>query len=108
MAKAKKSSDKGVLYKKFTCTPWVQNLLWIPRKNVLLLIQNIKQGKQWRFTYLDFAKSIETGTQQVLTVVDIDRADELEGFAFLNNHYASGIAVTSSRKNNVNIMNVKW
>jgi hypothetical protein len=104
---AQHTSDKGVVVKKFTCTPWVQNLLWIPQKNVLLLIQNIKEGRQWRFTYLDLAKSIESGTQQVLKVVDIDRADELEGFTLLNS-LTKGIAVTSSRKNNVNDMTVNW
>lgn len=104
---AKKTSEKGILVKKFTCTPWVQNLHWIPKKNILVLIQNQIEGRKWRFTYVDFIKSIETGTQQVLKVVETDRADELEGFTFLNND-TKGIAVTSSRKNNVNTMKIDW
>lgn len=104
---AKKTSEKGILVKKFTCTPWVQNLYWIPKKNILVLIQNQIEGRKWRFTYVDFIKSIETGTQQVLKVVETDRADELEGFTFLNND-AKGVAVSSSRKNNVNMMNITW
>jgi hypothetical protein len=104
---AQRTSDKGVLVKKFTCTPWVQNLLWIPRQNILLLIQNIKEGRQWRFTYLDFIRSVETGMQQVIKVVDIDRGDELEGFTLLNDA-SKGIAVTSSRKHNVNEMSIYW
>lgn len=104
---AKKTSEKGILVKKFTCTPWVQNLHWIPKKNILVLIQNQIEGRKWRFTYVDLIKSIEAGTQQVIKVVETDRADELEGFTFLNND-DKGIAVSSSRKNNVNMMKIAW
>ncbi|MFL5746859.1 MAG: hypothetical protein ACJ751_19430 [Niastella sp.] len=104
---AKKTSEKGVLVKKFTCTPWVQNLHWIPAKNILVLIQNQVEGRRWRFTYLDFNKSMETGAQQVIKVVDLDRTDELEGFTFLDND-SKGIAVSSSRKDNVNNMQISW
>src|SRR5215831_14219128 len=94
---AKKTSEKGVLVKKFTCTPWVQNIHWIPEKNMLVLIQNQIEGRKWRFTYVDLPASIESGSQQVIKVVDIDRGDELEGFTFLDNK-SKGIAVTSSRR----------
>lgn len=104
---AKRTSEKGVLYKKFTCTPWVQNLNWIADKGILVLIQNQIEGRKWRFTYVDLVKSIEASKQQVLKVIDIDRDDELEGFAFLNN-LSKGIAVTSSKRNNVNLMNINW
>jgi len=108
LKKAKKTSEKGLLYKKFTCTPWVQNLFWMADKGMLVLIQNQIEGRKWRFTYVDLDKSVADGKQSVVKVIDIDRGDELEGFTFLNNQYTSGIAVTSSRKNNVNIMNVQW
>lgn len=104
---AKKTSEKGVLFKKFTCTPWVQNLNWIADKGQLLLIQNQVEGRRWRFTYVDLAKSIASGKQEVIRVVDVDRGDELEGFTFLNT-YNKGIAVSSSRKNNVNTMSINW
>ena len=104
---AKRTSEKGVVYKKFTCTPWVQNLNWIANKGILVLIQNQIEGKKWRFTFVDLAKSIETGKQEALKSIDIDRQDELEGFAFLNS-LSKGIAVTSSKKNNVNMMNINW
>jgi hypothetical protein len=52
-------------------------------------------------------KSIANGKESVIKVIDIDRNDELEGFTFLNN-YNEGIAVTSSRKNNVNRVAVNW
>ncbi|AXY74380.1 hypothetical protein D3H65_10495 [Paraflavitalea soli] len=105
---AKKTSEKGILVKKFTCSPWVQNLHWIPGKNMLVLIQNQIEGRKWRFTFLDLEKSLAAGTEQVIKVVDInERSDELEGFTFLNNTL-QGIAVSSSRKNNVNRMDVRW
>jgi hypothetical protein len=107
LKKAKKTSDKGVLYKKFTCTPWVQNLHWIAGKGQLLLIQNQTEGRRWRFTYVDLAKSIASGKQEIIKVIDPDRADELEGFTFLNT-YNKGIAVSSSRSNNVNAMSINW
>jgi hypothetical protein len=37
----------------------------------------------------------------------IDRNDELEGFSFIGNDQ-KGIAVTSSRKNNVNYVTTSW
>jgi hypothetical protein len=107
LKKAKRTTEKGVLYKKFTCSPWVQNLHWMTDKGILVLIQNQIEGRRRRFTYVDLIKSIEAGKQEVIKVVDIDRADELEGFTFLNN-YQKGIAVSSSRRNNVNMMQVNW
>ncbi len=107
LQKAKKTSEKGVLYKKFSCTAWVQNLNWIPEKGLLLLIQNQIEGRRWRFTYVDLEKSVESGKQEVVKVIDIDKADELEGFTFLSS-LQKGIAVSSSRRNNVNTMDIDW
>jgi len=107
LSKASKTSDKGVLYKKFSCTPWVQNLHWIADKGIVILIQNQVEGRKWRFTYVELEKSIASGKQEVIKEVVNDRADELEGFAFTNS-LGSGIAVTSSRTQNVNFMQVKW
>lgn len=107
LQKAARTSAKGVLYKKFTCTPWVQNLHWIPAKKQLLLIQNQVEGKKWRFTYIDLPASIAAGKQQVLRVVDTDRPDELEGFTLLDSP-STGIAVSSSRKENVSILRIQW
>jgi hypothetical protein len=107
LAKAKKTSEKGVVYKKFTCSPWVQNLKWIADKGQLVLIQNQIEGRRWRFTYVDLDKSISSGKEEVTRIIDIDRADELEGFTFLSSNN-KGIAVSSSRKNNVNTMNIAW
>lgn len=106
LKKASKTSEKGVLFKKFTCSAWVQNLHWIPEKNMLVLIQNQIEGKKWRFTYLDLNKSIASGKEQVIGVIDVDKADELEGFAMIN--ASKGIAVTSSKKENVNVLDVSF
>ncbi|ACU63446.1 hypothetical protein [Chitinophaga pinensis] len=107
---ARRTSDKGVLYKKYTCTAWVQNVHWMPEQGWLVLIQNQIEGRKWRFTYVDLAESIAMGKQKVVKVVDIDnREDELEGFTFMPGAgKGSGIAVTSSRKENVNIMHIGW
>ncbi len=107
LAKAKKTSEKGVVYRKFSCSPWVQNLKWIADKGQLLLIQNQIEGRRWRFTYVDLEKSLASGKEEVVKVIDIDRADELEGFTFLGTNN-KGIAVSSSRKNNVNTMSIAW
>ncbi|GAB2599645.1 hypothetical protein GCM10027190_54440 [Spirosoma areae] len=107
LAKAKKTSEVGVVVKKFTCSPWVQNLHWIPAKGVLVLIQNQIEGRRWRFTFVDLKKSIEAGKEQVIKTIDIDKADELEGFTLLNDP-TTGIAVTSSRSNNAHFMSLGW
>jgi hypothetical protein len=108
LKKASKTSEPGVLYKKFTCTPWVQNLHWVANEGVLVLIQNKIEGRQWRFTYVDLHRSLEAGKQVVISQVDhIDRGDELEGFSFIGKDN-KGIAVTSSRKNNVNFITTSW
>lgn len=104
---AKKTSDPGVVVNKFTCSPWVQNLHWIPEKEVLVLIQNQIEGRRWRFTFLDLKKSIATGHEQVIRTIDVDKADELEGFTLLGDG-KSGLAVTSSRSNNVHFMGLGW
>ena len=97
-----KTSEPGVLYKKFICTPWVQNLNWIANKGILVIIQNQIEGRKWKFTYVDLEKSIDSGKQVVIKEINIDeRADELEGFAFIGSN-SKGIAVTSSKKKNVN------
>jgi hypothetical protein len=107
LARAKKTSETGVLVKKFSCSPWVQNLHWIPEKNVLVLIQNQMQGRRWRFTFLDFPKSVESGHEVVLKTIDLDRPDELEGFT-LTGDASRGLAVSSSQKLNANWIKLNW
>ncbi|WP_443939877.1 hypothetical protein [Pedobacter sp. MW01-1-1] len=107
LTKANKTSKKGLLYKKFNCSPWVQNLHFIEDKGILVLIQNQVEGRKWRFTFLDLEKSIANGKEEVIKVIDTEKADELEGFTFSNNPNKA-IAVSSSRKNNVSLMDITW
>jgi hypothetical protein len=104
---ASKTSEKGLLYKKFTCSPWVQNLHFIEKKGILILIQNQIEGRQWRLTFLDLQKSIDQDHEVVLKVIDLDKMDELEGFTFTNTQQ-KGIAVSSSKKNNVSFLDFTW
>jgi hypothetical protein len=83
----------------------VQNLHWIADRGILVLIQNTRSGKGWRFTYVHLEKSIKAGKEHVLKVVDIDREDELEGFTFVTGQ-RKGIAVSSARTRNINMMDV--
>lgn len=107
LSKAKKTTEAGVVVKKFSCSAWVQNLYWLDKKGILILVQNQIEGKKWRLTFLDFEKSMETGKESVIKVVDTDKLDELEGFAF-GKDIKTGVAVSSSRKNNVSLMDFDW
>ena len=107
LATATKTSEPGVLVAKFTCSPWVQNIHFIKDKNILVLIQNQIEGRRWRFTFLDFKASVKSGHEKVLKVIDVDRNDELEGFTLMTNKNKA-IAVSSSRKDNVNFLEISW
>ncbi|WP_200977642.1 hypothetical protein [Echinicola sp. 20G] len=100
---SKKTSEAGVLVGKFNCSPWVQNLHWMADEKILVLIQNQIEGRRWRFTFLDFEASMKLGSEVVIKTIDIDRADELEGFALMGN-LKQGVAVSSSRKDNAAII----
>lgn len=107
LSKAQKTSDAGVLYEKFSCSPWVQNLSYLPKKDLLVLIQNQIEGRKWRFTYVNLAKSVESGKSVVVGIVNINIPNELEGFTFIGSRF-EGIAVTSSREDNVSCMGITW
>lgn len=104
---AAKTSEKNILYKKFSCSPWVQNLHWVKDQGILVLIQNQVEGRKWRFSFLDLEQSLKTGKEAVIRVIDLDRNDELEGFTFLDSG-SKGIATTSSRRGNINLVQVTW
>lgn len=104
---AKKTSEPGIVVKKFNCSPWVQNLHWIDDQGWLVLIQNQVEGRKWRFTYIDLEKSVETGKAVVIKVFDTDDPDELEGFTIATDPNL-GIAVSSSRRQNVAHLRLDW
>ncbi|GHU59453.1 hypothetical protein FACS189411_16290 [Bacteroidia bacterium] len=99
LQKVSKTSESDVLYDKFPCTPWVQNLHWIADQNILILVQNREEGRKWRLTLLDLEKSLETHKESIIQIIDFENRDELEGFCLLSN--SKGMAVSSSRRNNV-------
>lgn len=103
LEKCSRTSAPGVCVYKFTCSPWVQNLHWIARDGKLVLIQNQIEGRRWKLSWIDLEQSITTGKEVILDTILTDRADELEGFA-MSPDGKKGIAVTSSGKDNVNIM----
>ncbi|MDQ1089970.1 hypothetical protein [Siphonobacter sp. SORGH_AS_1065] len=100
---ASKTSEPGVVLKKFKCSPLVQNLHWIPEKRQLVLIQNQTEGRKWRLTFLDFDRSVEQGSEVVLKVIDFNNADELEGFSILSQKN-KGLIVTSSKALNTHMV----
>jgi hypothetical protein len=105
LAKCTKTSKEGVLVQKFNCSPWVQNLHWVPELGWLILIQNQTEGRKWRFTILDLEKSVDAGKEKIIKVIDLnEKQDELEGFAFTGNDHTKAIAVTSSRIKNVSLL----
>ena len=104
---AQHTSEQGVVYQKFSCGPWVQNLYWIDDQGILVLIQNQDEGKRWRLTFLNLAQSLRDGKASVIKAIDIDRNDELEGFTLLGG-LQQGIAVTAHRKDNVSLVEMNW
>ena len=106
LSKAEKTSESGVLLGKFSCSPWVQTLHWVQDQGVLMLVQNQIEGRRWRLTFLDLEASMQAGKEVVIKQIDIDRADELEGFALYGDK-KRGIAVSSSRKNNATVITLQ-
>jgi hypothetical protein len=106
LQKADSTSQKGIVFKKFSCSPWVQNIHFIAERGEIVLVQNQIEGRKWRLTFLDLTKSVESGKEHVIKIIDTDKPDELEGFAFADRR-GKGIAVTSSRKNNVNFITIR-
>jgi hypothetical protein len=98
LRKASRTSESGILYGRFSCSPWVQNLHWIADKKILVLVQNREEGRKWRLTLLDLQKSLETRRESIIRIIDFENRDELEGFCLLPD--GTGIAVSSSRRNN--------
>lgn len=103
---ARKTSEKGVVLFRFKCSPLVQNLHWVNKKGVLILIQNQIEGRKWRLTYIDLKKSIAKGSQVVLKVIETDRGDELEGLTLIPGT-KKGVTVSSARKENASILLLK-
>ena len=68
-------------------------------KNILLILAIAFSSASFAQGNLQF--------NQVIKVIDVDRNDELEGFTLTANKNKA-IAVSSSRKDNVNFLEISW
>ena len=103
LAKAKKTSDPGVLVAKFPCGPFVQSMHWIDQDNTLVLAQNQTPGQKYRLTLMKFGEGQTPPT--VKRIIDLGHpTDELEGFAIV----APGWAIMTSAKKENNVTIIRW
>lgn len=104
MMSAKRTSEKGVLLKKFRMGPFNQNLAWSAERGQLIGIQNVVPGLGWRLQFVDLAQAVEN--QDVLDKGGAMKQEwvfpahtELEGFTELPD--GRWVMVTAHRQNNV-------
>ncbi|MEM1355841.1 MAG: hypothetical protein AAGH88_13275 [Planctomycetota bacterium] len=103
LAKAKKTSDPGVLVAQFPCGPFVQSMHWIDHDRTLVLAQNQTAGLGYRLTMLKFGQGAEAPS--VERIIDLDYPeDELEGFGIA----APGWAVMTSAMRERNVSITPW
>ena len=99
MAEAHRTGEPGVLAGSLPCGPFVQQLHWVDRRGVLVLVQNPSAGRGWRLVAAD-----PWATPDLRAVPPYDalpRADELEGFSLLDPEHC--VLVTSGRTGNVTV-----
>jgi hypothetical protein len=102
LARAKTTSEPGVLLGKVPCGPWVQSLHWIDQTGQLVLVQNRIEGLLWRLTVVSDLRLPDFRSGPAVRVLDFQRPkDELEGYVQIAGRV--GLFVTSSRKKNVTI-----
>jgi len=102
---AVRTSEPGVLVRRFRSSPLVQTLHWLDEAGLLVLVQNQRSAAGWRLTVVDLARSVQAGAQVVTSTVDLSPADELEGFHMVAP--GRGLFVTSSAASNVYFANVR-
>ena len=102
---AARTSEPGVLVRRFRCSPYVQTLHWLDGPGLLVLVQNKQSGQGWRLTVVDLARSIEAGAEQVTLTTDLPPSSELEGFHMLAP--GRGLFLTSASVFNVYFANVR-
>jgi hypothetical protein len=109
MLSSKRTSAPGVVRHRVLAGPFNQNLHWDAAKGQLTCVQNVIAGRGWRLEVLDLAKAVADGCAQgpgvrvrMLTFLP---HDELEGYRPLQGN--RGLFVTSSRKNNLVVGEVK-
>lgn len=109
LAKAKKTSDPGVLVASFDCGPFVQSMHWIDEDRTLVLAQNQTAGLGYRLTLMKFGEGAQPPT--VERVIDLGYPnDELEGFAVVvpASQGKPGWAVMTSAMGTGNVSIIRW
>jgi hypothetical protein len=102
LAKAKATSEPGVLVQQFPCTPWVQQLHWIDSQGLLIIAQNQIEGRRWRLTpAFPWKPGAPSDFRTIAPDDEILYPTELEGFSMIDNTYC--VMVQSSSKENVTI-----
>lgn len=106
LVRASRTSEPGVLVHRFSCGPWVQSLHWIEDRGLLVLVQNQIEGRRWRLTFLDLARSVDEGRAVVVAREDLEPGDELEGFTLVSS--TRGFFVSSSGHDNFRPAEIHW
>jgi hypothetical protein len=106
---AKRSSAPGVVAHRFLCGPFNQSLHWDAARGRLTCVQNVIAGRGWRLDILDLARAVADGRAtgpgvRVRSLTFLPH-DELEGYRPLGER--EGLFVTSSRKNNLVVGEIK-
>jgi hypothetical protein len=109
LLKAKRSSAPGVVAHRLLCGPFNQSLHWDGSRGQLTCVQNAINGRGWRLEVFDLAKAIADGRSSgpgvAVRLQTFKPHDELEGYRPLD--AKRGLFVTSSRKNNLVVGEVK-
>lgn len=109
LARAKRTSEPGVLVKHFAIGPFNQNLEWDDHTGQLIAVQNVIAGKGWRLEWIDMNRMLlpqarnhrskPPATQTASPKMVFPPHTELEGFRLLPNGRA--VFVTAHQTNNV-------
>jgi hypothetical protein len=109
MLASQRTSAPGVVAHRFLAGPFNQNLHWDAGTGQLTCVQNVIAGRGWRLDVLDLAKAVADGRVGGpgvrVRMLTFPPHDELEGYRPLVGD--RGLFVTSSRKDNVVVGEVK-
>jgi len=109
LAKARKTSEPGVLVAEFDCGPFVQSMHWIDADSTLVLAQNQTAGLKYRLTLLRFGDGDAPPNTE--RVIDLSYpTDELEGFGIVApaSNDKPGWAVMTSAMPTGNASIIRW
>ncbi|MBN1347204.1 MAG: hypothetical protein JXQ73_31220 [Phycisphaerae bacterium] len=97
LAAAHKTSEPEVLRDRYPCGSHVQNLSWVDEREILILVQNWKDGNHWRLTFVEPCCTADFRDNKSFDA--FAPVDELEGFHPLPDQWC--VMVSSSLTDNV-------